>query len=277
MTDTDPSDIESRNQPMMPDCRDSDATRRDDTAHGRDAAADARDRTADERDRLAEGRDQLAERSEALLSSGMTANALHRSALARRASRSDRRRALQDRRAGASGRRLAEDDRNAALVDRSASAEDRESSAVDAATGVFRRDEGFAELDRDIARARRTGRSLVVAFIDVDHLKVVNDARGHAAGDAMLVAVTDALRAQIRAYDLIFRYGGDEFVCALSGLSIADAADRFARVNPTLAAAANGSVTVGLAVLGPEESASTVMARADAELYRQRPSRRDSA
>jgi predicted signal transduction protein with EAL and GGDEF domain len=59
------------------------------------------------------------------------------------------------------------------------------------------------------------GEGLVVAFVDVDGLKRVNDTEGHLAGDALLIAVADSLRACLRSYDLVMRFGGDEFVCAL--------------------------------------------------------------
>jgi diguanylate cyclase (GGDEF)-like protein len=113
--------------------------------------------------------------------------------------------------------------------------------------------------------------SVIVAFVDVDHLKAINDSHGHAAGDAVLLAVTDALRAQIRSYDLIFRYGGDEFVCAITGITTDDATRRLELVNPSLTAdSPHASITVGLAELAAEESPTDVIARADAALYRER-------
>jgi diguanylate cyclase (GGDEF)-like protein len=57
----------------------------------------------------------------------------------------------------------------------------------------------------------------VVAFFDVDHLKVINDSRGHVAGDRMLQQVVDAIRGAVRSFDLVIAYGGDEFVCAFLG------------------------------------------------------------
>lgn len=129
------------------------------------------------------------------------------------------------------------------------------------------------ELDREISRARRTDEPLIVAFVDVDQLKVLNDSHGHAAGDRMLRDVASTLRAQLRSYDLIVRYGGDEFVCAISGLNRADATKRLALVNAALAVAVEpGSVTVGLAELQPGDSTADLVARADAALYRKRRS-----
>jgi len=128
-------------------------------------------------------------------------------------------------------------------------------------------------LEHEMARARRNGQALVLAFLDIDHLKTINDTRGHAAGDRLLLEVADTFRAELRTYDLIIRYGGDEFVCAVSGLSISVAAQRFAQVNSVLAAAPErGSVTVGLAEMQPEDSLEDLIARA--ALYQQRQQER---
>ncbi|MDQ3587133.1 MAG: GGDEF domain-containing protein [Actinomycetota bacterium] len=127
------------------------------------------------------------------------------------------------------------------------------------------------ELDREIRRARRSEQPLVLAFVDVDHLKAINDSRGHAAGDRMLLEVVNAFRGRLRSHDLIIRWGGDEFVCALAGLNMADATKRLALVQAALAEGSGyGSATVGLAELQPDDSAEALIARADAALYRER-------
>jgi diguanylate cyclase (GGDEF)-like protein len=115
----------------------------------------------------------------------------------------------------------------------------------------------------------------VIAFVDVDGLKAVNDSGGHAAGDRMLLAVADALRAHLRSHDLMIRYGGDEFICAVSGLNLADATKRLALVNASLAQdPRHGSVTVGLTELQAGDSPGDLVARADARLYLKRQSQR---
>ena len=183
----------------------------------------------------------------------------------------DREVSSTDRAAGSSERGRSGEDRHAASADRDASADDRERASFDGLTSAYLRDVGLVELDRDVARSRRDAHALIVAFIDVDRLKRVNDSRGHAAGDRLLVEVADTLRTKLRPYDLIIRYGGDEFVCALSGMSLADATCRFDQVNLALAAAPEGgSVTVGLAELEDEDEIEDVLARADASLYSQR-------
>jgi diguanylate cyclase (GGDEF)-like protein len=244
---------------------------RDRAANERDRAADQRDEAAEQRDRAAQQRDESAEQSGTSARAWVTRAAGERSDPGQREAALDRTQASQDRAAGASERTHAEHDRETARADREASASEREHAAVDALTGVYLRDAGFAELERQVARSRRTQQPLVVAFVDVDRLKTVNDARGHAAGDRMLAEVASALRAGLRSYDLIIRYGGDEFVCAISDVDLAAAAKRLATINAALAdGPAHGSVTVGIAELQPGDSPEDIVARADAALYRER-------
>ena len=114
-----------------------------------------------------------------------------------------------------------------------------------------------------------------MAFVDVDGPKATNDALRHAAGDRLLVEVAQTLGRRLRSYDLVIRYGGDEFVCVLNGCPPAEAAVRMAEVNTALGASAEpGSVTIGIAQLQDGETADSVVARADQALYEARGSGR---
>ena len=127
------------------------------------------------------------------------------------------------------------------------------------------------ELEREIARARRTEQPLALAFLDVDQLKAINDSGGHAAGDQALVEVAHAVKAQVRPYDLTIRYGGDEFLCACSGLEATEVTRRLALVNTALAEAPrHASITAGITMLRSDDTADDLIARADAALYRER-------
>jgi diguanylate cyclase (GGDEF)-like protein len=129
------------------------------------------------------------------------------------------------------------------------------------------------EVSRELERAHRTGASLVLAFIDVDGLKQVNDSQGHLAGDMLLQLVGEALRANVRPYDVIVRYGGDELVCAMPNISTPEARTRFERIAAVLKAAnAKHSVTFGLAEAEPADSLQELIARADADLLEARRS-----
>lgn len=281
---------------LAADRRDQAADLRDRADDRRDQAGERRDQAAEQRDDAAEQRDDAAQRSETAGEAGATLAGIDRSALARRDAAADRRGAQRDRRAGASERLQAEVDRSSALadrgsgaaertqaerdrntawVDRDASAAEREAASVDGLTGVHLRGAGSLALEREIAGARRAQRPLVLAYVDVDHLKATNDSQGHASGDRLLSKVATTLRSRLRSYDLIIRYGGDEFVCAMSGLSLASASTRLERVNTALALApGHGSVTIGLAELRANESMLELIARADAALYAHRREQR---
>jgi diguanylate cyclase (GGDEF)-like protein len=115
----------------------------------------------------------------------------------------------------------------------------------------------------------------VIAFFDVDHLKVINDSQGHVAGDRMLQQVVDAIKGAVRSFDLIIRFGGDEFVCAFPGITMADVTKRVATINAVLSkASVPGSITAGLAELASDDSRDELIERADADLYRAREHRR---
>ena len=237
---------------MVAEARDVVAKARDMVAQARDMVAQAHDRIAEARDRSAEARDKAMGKVDV------------RAAADRAAARADRERAASD-------RALAVADRAAAQLDRAVSAAERLAFAMDGLTGVYLRVPGFVELQREMARARRMRQPLVLAFADVDGLKAVNDSRGHAAGDRMLVQVAATLSKQLRPYDLIIRYGGDEFVCVLAGIDMPTASQRLSSLNDLLAASPEGgSITIGLAEMQPEDSPEDLLVRADMALYRKR-------
>ncbi len=114
----------------------------------------------------------------------------------------------------------------------------------------------------------------MLAFVDVDGLKQVNDHDGHAAGDALLQSVAAGLRSKLRSYDPIVRWGGDEFVCGFANTSLDAAARRLEEVQAMLAEGhLVGSISVGLAELGPSDTLEDLTARGDASLYETRRSR----
>jgi diguanylate cyclase (GGDEF)-like protein len=179
--------------------------------------------------------------------------------------------AAEDRAAAYEERGRARDDRESARLDRTVASQERLRLTKDGLTGVYLRGEGSDELVREVARAGRTGEPLSVSFVDVDGLKSTNDRLGHAAGDRLLVEVARTLRSRLRPYDLIIRYGGDEFVCVLSGCPAVEAQERMADVNRALGESdEHGSVTIGIAQLQDGETADSVVARADQALYEAR-------
>ena len=100
----------------------------------------------------------------------------------------------------------------------------REMAAIDPLTGIANRRSFETTLQQDLARAARTGESVSLVMIDIDHFKQVNDSRGHQAGDDVLCEVARILASQCREYDTAARYGGEEFVIILPGCAAAEAA-----------------------------------------------------
>jgi len=150
----------------------------------------------------------------------------------------------------------------------------KDEAAVDELTGVLRRAAGLDQLEREVRRARRfDDHKLVVAFCDLDDLKVVNDTLGHAAGDAGLRETAAALRRRLRAYDLVIRWGGDEFVCSLPGAGLEAAQRAMEDICTELRARTGCSFSVGFAELGLDGDAESLVVRADADYYERR--RRD--
>jgi diguanylate cyclase (GGDEF)-like protein len=148
----------------------------------------------------------------------------------------------------------------------------KEEAMLDDLTGVLRRGAGMAALEREVARAQRSlpGR-LVVAFIDVDGLKDVNDTLGHAAGDQLLHAVAAALSSRLRGQDVVLRYGGDEFVVALPDTDVAGAHQTLLEISSRLEERIGRKpFSLGLAAMRPGESAGSLVRRADAALYETR-------
>jgi diguanylate cyclase (GGDEF)-like protein len=241
--------------------------------------ADERDAAARARDELAATADDEMERTEFTnwAADGEPPNgsavALRRSGDRQRAA-AGRTRAATQRDAAAGDRDLAAEDRKHAARDRRVGAEELAAEGVDHLTGALRRRAGCVAMQREMDRTRRSGEDLVVAFVDVDGLKGVNDTDGHAAGDELLRDVARSITQQLRSYDVITRLGGDEFVCSLSGQDAGGARKRFKQISTSLSEAASGAtITVGLAERDGDDSLDQLIDRADAAMIdaRNRP------
>jgi diguanylate cyclase (GGDEF)-like protein len=122
---------------------------------------------------------------------------------------------------------------------------------------------------------QQAGRPLVLAQIDVDHFKQVNDRHGHAAGDAVLVALAEILRENTRAGDVLVRHGGEEFVVVLPGAPLARAVDVFERLRERVEAhrcllpdGTSLAVTVSIGVAAaPPYALDALLQQADESLY----------
>ena len=149
-------------------------------------------------------------------------------------------------------------------------------SRVDPLTGLPNRRQFESRLSESLARARRSGRLLALMFLDLDHFKQVNDALGHAAGDAVLRVFADRVRGGIRETDQLCRLAGDEFVLILENLHSTDAATAVAQKVLTAVQAPltlqnqelRLSTSIGIACHdGGQEGEVGLLGRADDALY----------
>lgn len=259
------------------------ADARVDAATARDAVARARDRAARARDDAAASRDSalaLDEAPDHASARGMSE--AHHSELAdgvwaaefRAQAAVDREQAAADRRQAAADREHAARDRLAAETDREELLQRLLNAETDELTGARTRSAGLADLEHEIARARRGAAPLATAYVDIVGLKSVNDKQGHTAGDALLRHAVHAIREHMRSYDLIVRMGGDEFLCVLSDATVEIARTRFDSVQAALAADKRErcEIRFGVAELTPEDSALDLVKRADAKPPCDRPS-----
>ncbi len=154
-------------------------------------------------------------------------------------------------------------------------ARDSDRLTRDELTGVLNRQAGFAALERDIDRCRRSGERFVLGYLNVDRMKAVNDDRGSRAGDEILRKVTAALRATLRSYDVIARLGGDEFLFSLPGSDMSTAELRFKEFAVILSEEAPGSTaSVGFADLHQHDTLDDLIAAAETAMLKGRRSRR---
>jgi len=149
----------------------------------------------------------------------------------------------------------------------------RTAASTDALTGLLNHGAMHVRVREEIARAKRDGQPLCCVLIDLDDFKRVNDELGHPAGDALLRRVADSLRAEVRPYDQVARYGGDEFVLVLPGTEeqVARAVAERVRVRvrdgaPRGAGGAIGNCSIGVSAWQPGMTADDLLAAADRAL-----------
>jgi diguanylate cyclase (GGDEF)-like protein len=141
------------------------------------------------------------------------------------------------------------------------------------------------ELSRAIAYIKRYRASGALIVLDVDRLKPINDAYGHAAGDKVLKAVTAVLLGHIRSSDVIGRLGGDEFALLLWNLSETDAHAKAAALEETVdslsftfeGSKVSAGASAGIAILGPHAEVGKALEEADSAMYVRKAQRRHEA
>ena len=159
-------------------------------------------------------------------------------------------------------------------------------AATDAKTGLLNAAAWQELSQRELLRAQRDGAPSAVLLMDLDHFKRVNDTAGHLAGDAALKAIGDTLKRELRGYDAVGRFGGEEFVVLLDDIGIEDAiqvAERILGRIRALVVAGDGdggkislTASIGLAAY-PEhgQHLAQLMEQADIALYAAKRAGRD--
>jgi len=156
----------------------------------------------------------------------------------------------------------------------------------DALTRTWNRGAMMEILEREIGKCQRTGESFVLVLLDLDFFKRVNDTHGHLAGDAVLVETSRRLVAATRSYDSVGRYGGEEFIVLLPGLTLPagaariEALHRAIRSEPVDIGAEAGlpvTASFGVVAFTPQQQATAteLLHLADEALYRSKREGRD--
>jgi len=157
-------------------------------------------------------------------------------------------------------------------------------ATTDPLTGLLNRAAFEDRAQAELVRAGRTGRSLALAMLDLDHFKSFNDRYGHPAGDAALTAVARAIARTVRGIDAAGRYGGEEFIVLFVEADVDAALPALDRIRAAVAAlgpprvARPITVSAGVAVhqgLFGKASFESLVARADAALYAAKKAGRD--
>ncbi len=160
----------------------------------------------------------------------------------------------------------------------------REISITDELTGLRNRRYIVERLKEEIKRTKRSAKPLGVIMIDIDHFKQVNDTHGHAFGDAVLKTIARRIRANLREYDLVGRFGGEEFLVICPEFSFdatSELAERICgiiRIKTITEGTTEVSATVsaGATILNKDDSnIDAVISRADNALYRAKEQGRD--
>jgi diguanylate cyclase (GGDEF)-like protein len=149
---------------------------------------------------------------------------------------------------------------------------------TDSLTGLLNRGAFFQRAQEEFIRCSREGRSFSLMLIDIDFFKHINDTYGHLVGDEVLKKVADCLAGQLRPYDLIGRYGGEEFVACFSGLDFKQAQEVAERVRTAImdyifvsdqqeSISITISIGITTAEVSPEDNLDSFLSKADKALY----------
>lgn len=159
----------------------------------------------------------------------------------------------------------------------------KDRSRTDPLTGLGNRIAAEREFKHRLSELKRLGKTFGLLFIDIDKFKEVNDTYGHVVGDRVLVMVAKTLGSALRGIDSVYRWGGEEFVALVPQVNqdilraVADRMRRFIEVSPLCLDGNDIAITisVGGALSKPDDALETLVARADAMMYKAKRSGRN--
>lgn len=151
-----------------------------------------------------------------------------------------------------------------------------ELATTDSLTGILNRGEGMRRFQQEISRSLRKQEPMSILIIDIDHFKLVNDKYGHQVGDHVLRMIVSNLKAILRNYDIICRYGGEEFLVMLPNTEMEKALETAERLRQLIAETPieiRGdtniplTISLGASALQAKDSLDSMIYRADNALY----------
>ena len=155
----------------------------------------------------------------------------------------------------------------------------------DPLTGARNRTMLLSELREQQALVSRGIQSTALAMFDLDHFKHINDDYGHIAGDMVLIAIVKCIQALIRPYDRLYRYGGEEFLICMPGMTLQQATDAAERMRDAVEKlditdahaeqVIHITTSIGVSILMPERSVEDTLDSADTAMYAAKTSGRN--
>jgi len=154
--------------------------------------------------------------------------------------------------------------------------EQRQKALIDPLTGLPNRAAWSERLDHEINQWQQHGNTLLLAMLDLDHFKRINDNYGHLAGDKVLKIIANVLRKRLRGTDFIARFGGEEFVLLMPDTAPTAGAKLLEKLRASIEACpfhfkgepVTITISMGLTAFKPGEHSDLVLKRADQALYR---------
>lgn len=148
-------------------------------------------------------------------------------------------------------------------------------AVTDSLTGMINHEHVFSELKKAMSQAQSEEYPLCIVMADIDHFKSVNDTHGHLAGDGVLKEVAKRIKGSLRGFDVVGRYGGEEFMLILHKADLANARMVAERIRSRIAATPidlqdallDVTISMGVAMAQTDEDVNSLVERADKALY----------